>query len=579
MGFPLISVIVTTYNYAHTVGTAIESALRQDYPNFEVVVVDNASTDATPELMARYRDDARVRYVRNATNVGMVPNHNKGLAEARGTYVLFLSADDFLMPRHLSRSYAYLQAHPEVDVLYTATYFVDSNERFFAVRQMSGQPLVPYAGGRNELASLYSEGCYMCFPTMLMPRDLFDRFGPLDEEIKAADYEIVLRWAANGVRFGYEPTSTCAVRLHENQQSSTSNYIADAGDIREFVYLVKKFAGAFGAQLRDHEMSISRHLWRRFQIALNAGVRDESGEIRASMMDVDAMLARIKTEGANVPRRLHPTVIVLGSQRPAEMERTLASLVAQQHADWDAVVIEELGHSFAELGWYLDPQDRIRTYRPIGPLAEVVRINTALRIARGDVFVVVRAGNELAPAYLANVVAALATSGADAVRAAARLRIDNAGDDAIYDPFMAPNEQVLPWSALFGPIESFAFTRAALDAKTSFDERLSTFSEWEFFLRIAASLPVVAVPAAVAIVHAAAGSEETFARFSHLLPVATTIHQTYAANDPSIISAREAYVARLRALLATERSAQTTVDAIVRLYASACGGDVLAVAH
>jgi len=114
---PLVTVIITTYNYAHTVGLAIDSALGQNYPELEVLVVDNASTDATPELAARYAADPRFRYIRNETNIGMVPNHNKGLRESRGEYVLFLSADDFLLPGHISRSYWYLREHPEVDVL------------------------------------------------------------------------------------------------------------------------------------------------------------------------------------------------------------------------------------------------------------------------------------------------------------------------------------------------------------------------------------------------------------------------------------------------------------------------------
>ena len=138
---PLITVIITTYNYAHTVGVAIDSALAQDYPELEVLVVDNCSTDATPELVERYRADPRFRYIRNESNIGMVPNHNKGLREARGAYVLFLSADDFLLPGHISRSYWYLHEHPDIDVLYASTLFVEESGRFIGVRQMGGQPM------------------------------------------------------------------------------------------------------------------------------------------------------------------------------------------------------------------------------------------------------------------------------------------------------------------------------------------------------------------------------------------------------------------------------------------------------
>jgi len=135
---PFVSIIITTYNYAHTVGYAIDSALAQDYPRLEVLVVDNCSTDTTPQLVERYQADSRFRYIRNDSNIGMVPNHNKGLRESRGDYVVFLSADDFLLPHHVSRSFSFLRDHPEIDVLYASTFFVDENGRFIGVRAMSG---------------------------------------------------------------------------------------------------------------------------------------------------------------------------------------------------------------------------------------------------------------------------------------------------------------------------------------------------------------------------------------------------------------------------------------------------------
>jgi glycosyltransferase involved in cell wall biosynthesis len=102
MDYPLVSIIITTYNYAHVVATAIESALGQDYPNFEVVIMDNASTDDTPAVIRRYTADPRVHSIRNPENIGLTPNHNAGLREARGQYVSFLSADDWLMPSFVS---------------------------------------------------------------------------------------------------------------------------------------------------------------------------------------------------------------------------------------------------------------------------------------------------------------------------------------------------------------------------------------------------------------------------------------------------------------------------------------------
>ena len=69
-----VSIAITVYNQAHYIGQAVESALAQDYPNLEVVVSDNHSTDPIEEVMGRYTSDPRLKYFRNETNMGMIGN-------------------------------------------------------------------------------------------------------------------------------------------------------------------------------------------------------------------------------------------------------------------------------------------------------------------------------------------------------------------------------------------------------------------------------------------------------------------------------------------------------------------------
>jgi len=101
---PLISVLIPNYNYVKYVTTAVDSALAQTYPNLEVVVSDNRSTDGAWELLnSRYGDDPRVRLYQNATNIGMARNFDRLLELASGRYLMCLSSDDFLFPPHLAR--------------------------------------------------------------------------------------------------------------------------------------------------------------------------------------------------------------------------------------------------------------------------------------------------------------------------------------------------------------------------------------------------------------------------------------------------------------------------------------------
>lgn len=90
----LVSVVIPCHNYAHFVGNAIESVLKQSYPNVEIIVIDDGSTDDTKDTIMAYRS---VHYVRQH-NLGVSRARNIGLSSSRGAYVLFLDADDCLLP-------------------------------------------------------------------------------------------------------------------------------------------------------------------------------------------------------------------------------------------------------------------------------------------------------------------------------------------------------------------------------------------------------------------------------------------------------------------------------------------------
>jgi glycosyltransferase involved in cell wall biosynthesis len=94
---PMVSVCIPVYNGADSIGRSIDSVLAQTYTNFECVVVDNNSSDATIARVQAY-SDPRIRFVRNRTNLGLVGNHNRCLVAARGQLIQFVHADDWLLP-------------------------------------------------------------------------------------------------------------------------------------------------------------------------------------------------------------------------------------------------------------------------------------------------------------------------------------------------------------------------------------------------------------------------------------------------------------------------------------------------
>jgi len=111
MTSPHVSIVLPSYNSAHFLPHTIESVLQQDYGDYELLVLDNASTDDTPEIVSRYADP-RIRAVRHPVNLGMVGNINHGIDAARGRLGIILCADDHWAPDFLARSVARQEARP-----------------------------------------------------------------------------------------------------------------------------------------------------------------------------------------------------------------------------------------------------------------------------------------------------------------------------------------------------------------------------------------------------------------------------------------------------------------------------------
>ena len=144
LGGPLVSIGMPVYNGEEYLEAAVASALAQDYPNLEVLIVDNASDDGTAEIARRFAEqDPRVRYHRNESNIGFLPNFRRALEMAQGRYFTWLAHDDELTdPAYLSATTAYLEQNPEAVCCHTALYLLD-NELEGSRQEMSFPELSP----------------------------------------------------------------------------------------------------------------------------------------------------------------------------------------------------------------------------------------------------------------------------------------------------------------------------------------------------------------------------------------------------------------------------------------------------
>jgi glycosyltransferase involved in cell wall biosynthesis len=135
---PLVSIGLPTYNRASTLRRAIESALAQDYPNIELVISDNASTDETQaiclEVAAR---DKRVRYLRQQTNQGATVNFREVLKQSRGEFFMWLSDDDWMDESYVSQCLSVLLAQPDLGLVCGRERYYENGEFVFESTQIN----------------------------------------------------------------------------------------------------------------------------------------------------------------------------------------------------------------------------------------------------------------------------------------------------------------------------------------------------------------------------------------------------------------------------------------------------------
>lgn len=194
---PLVSVVVTTYNQASYIEETLESVFAQTYRSYEVIVVDDGSTDDTPSRIAPFRD--RIIYVRQ-DNQGVAGSRNTGIRKARGEFVAFLDGDDLWEPDKLSFQVAAAERHPEsgliaVDGLQFGENGIIETSLLFGpfCRDL---PVHSITQGNYYHQLLNSQLIYTTSQVMI-PARVFDVVGLSDEQFKrASDYDLYIRIAA-----------------------------------------------------------------------------------------------------------------------------------------------------------------------------------------------------------------------------------------------------------------------------------------------------------------------------------------------------------------------------------------------
>lgn len=202
---PRVSVLMSVYNDARFVAEAVDSILSQTFSDFEFIIVDDGSSDATPAILKQYADP-RVTVLRNERNVGLTKSLNRGLEATQGEYVARQDADDRSLPHRLAHQVKFLDTHPEICLVGTGFVRVDEEGRELGTVTMPTEPA-------QIREMLFYAHCFCHGSTMGRRADL-QAIGGYDERFVAAqDIDLWLRLAER-CQLANLPTVDYAFRTH-----------------------------------------------------------------------------------------------------------------------------------------------------------------------------------------------------------------------------------------------------------------------------------------------------------------------------------------------------------------------------
>ena len=222
---PLVSIVIPAYNHAEYLNEAIQSILTQDYPNIELIVLDDGSTDHTADLLENYQGKF---HWESHLNMGQANTLNKGWQLSKGEILAYLSADDFLYPYAVSKAVAWLAERPDSVLTYCDFNLLDPQSR--TVRRV----IAPEMSYREMIVRVVCPPG----PGAFFRRSAFALAGLWDSALKQMpDYDFWLRLGLYG-KFTHIPEVLAGFRVHNTSQSFAKPSVEKAN---EAVYIISKF--------------------------------------------------------------------------------------------------------------------------------------------------------------------------------------------------------------------------------------------------------------------------------------------------------------------------------------------------
>jgi glycosyltransferase involved in cell wall biosynthesis len=215
---PLVSIMMTSYNCAGLIGDAIKSVLAQSYPHWELIILDDASTDDTATVVSDFaRSDSRILYSPTPQNLGITKNRNRGFDIVKGKYIAILDSDDFWLDKNkLERQVEFLEENPKYSLIGTNAVVVDINSD--KITEFKYETEDKKIKQKMLLRNQFTHS------SIVWRRDAVEDTKPYDESLFIwEDYDLILRLGLVG-KMSNLPEMMVAYRKHNNNISRKKKF-------------------------------------------------------------------------------------------------------------------------------------------------------------------------------------------------------------------------------------------------------------------------------------------------------------------------------------------------------------------
>ncbi len=508
----LVSIVMPCFNYARFLPEAVASVLAQTYANWELIVVNDGSTDdtaAVAEALITAHPERRIRLI-NQENRGLAATYNAGVRAAQGAYILPLDADDAIQPTLLAEAVALLDAHPHLSIIYPDQEHFGENGTLKIVHALDYDFAQELSSNLMTVCSLYR-------------RTAWEAAGGYRETCKGyIDYDF---WIACGEKghVGWRlPRPLFRYRIHGAQLSIADGQKADY--LKAHIVL-------------HHPASYSE-----------SATRWARGVVAAYEWQHRAVEKDAKTPDALV------SVVMPTFNRPQSLKAALESVLAQTYAHWEVVIVNDAGDDVQGVLDSLGAGDKIRLINQPQNGGQARARNAGIAAARGKYIAFLDDDDCFYPEHLETLAAFLENTPfraayTDSLRAHQR-KTANGGYEVTHrdQPYAQDFDYERILLGNFVPIQCFLTEKACLDALGGFDLSLTSHEDWDLWLRLSRQTDCVHLKATTSeFSWRTDGSSWTGSHARDFARTAALIyekHRAEAEKYPAVLAAHKTFLAQ-----------------------------------